>query len=508
MTHSSNNQITLLGEKNPWLWRALLVLLLVMGAALRLIDITDPPLDFHPTRQLRNSIVARSIYYEMLPDADPHLRKLALEFRQRVGVFEPPIIETLVAWTYTWTGGENIAVARVYETLFWLLAGLALFDLARRIASKEAALVALAYYLVLPFSVQASRSFQPDPMMASAFVIGLYFLVRWTEEQNWKWAVLAGLFGGFATLTKIVIAFLVGSAAIAAVLSVYGWRKFWKIPQVWGMAIIMILPAFSFYILRGGERSNEYFISATVEMFQLLSTTKFYAQWLGFLHSIFGLSIIFISLAGIFIATVRVRAILLSLWVGYFVYGLTLPFVMYTHTYYHIQLIPIIALGLALVADAVFRRMGKLEPFWKVAYTAMLIFTLAYPAWIARSVLIAEDFRGEPAHWEQIASVIPPESDTIALTHDYGYRLMYYGWLNPKLWPILAQPSELRGGKRAFYEKFDAIIEGKEFFIVTNFRQLQLQQELSEILYENYPLLVDQDDYLIFDLRTKKQPAE
>jgi len=53
--------------------------------------------------------------------------------------------------------------------LAWLLGGLALYALARRIASADGALVALLYYLFLDFGVIASRSFQPDPLMVGLF---------------------------------------------------------------------------------------------------------------------------------------------------------------------------------------------------------------------------------------------------------------------------------------------------------------------------------------------------
>jgi hypothetical protein len=194
----------------PSNWFILFVILLALGGLLRLLDITDPPLDFQPSRQLRNSLVARDIYYSMLPTATTEQRDLASSFARSVGQYEPPVTESIVAVTYLITGGENFAAARIWSTLFWLVAGIALFDLARRAASQWAALLALAYYLVLPFSVQASRSFQPDPLMTSAFVIGIYFLYRWSEisgvqepapapgsnqldskKETWKWAILA-----------------------------------------------------------------------------------------------------------------------------------------------------------------------------------------------------------------------------------------------------------------------------------------------------------------------------
>lgn len=228
-------------------WFATFIILLALGGVLRLLDITDPPLDFQPSRQLRNSLVARDIYYSLLPTATDEEKTLTKQFASSVGQYEPPIIESIVAVSYFIAGGETIVVARIWETFFWLLAGVALFDLMRRASSPWAALIGLAYYLILPFSVQASRSFQPDPLMTSAFALGVYFLYRWSEEQAWKWAIWAGVFLGLATLVKIVIAFFVGGAAVALVLFTLG-RDFWKSKQVWAMALIMILPALLYYV--------------------------------------------------------------------------------------------------------------------------------------------------------------------------------------------------------------------------------------------------------------------
>ena len=152
----------------PFAGRVLLILLLALGGLLRLLDLTDPPLDFHPTRQLRNSIIARGIYYDLLPDADPSTRALAASIGRVPARYEPPVTETLAAVTYLVAGGESIAIPRLYGTIFWLLAGLCLYDLARRITdSPIAALLSLAYFLVLPLSVQASRSIQHDPLMTT-----------------------------------------------------------------------------------------------------------------------------------------------------------------------------------------------------------------------------------------------------------------------------------------------------------------------------------------------------
>src|SRR5258706_4403054 len=139
-------------QTRPPIWFVLCIILIALGAILRLIDITDPPLDFQPSRQLRNSLVARDIYYSLLPGATDQQRELTSSFARSVGRYEPPISESIVALTYLVTGGETTAAARIWETLFWLAAGGALFDLSGRPASPLAALASLAYYLVLPFS--------------------------------------------------------------------------------------------------------------------------------------------------------------------------------------------------------------------------------------------------------------------------------------------------------------------------------------------------------------------
>jgi len=127
---------------------------------------------------------------------------------------------SLPAPTCSW--GRRLYGWRAFNnSLFWSIAGLALFDLAARAVSGWAGLVALGYYLILPFAVQASRSFQPDPGMVMWIVLTFYALYRWSEKEgraSWTWAILAGAFGGIGVLTKVVAAYIVGAAAVAAVL--------------------------------------------------------------------------------------------------------------------------------------------------------------------------------------------------------------------------------------------------------------------------------------------------
>ncbi len=497
-------------QTRPQTWLPFLIILIALGGLLRLLDITDPPLDFHPTRQLRNTIVARGIYYSLLPNADPHTKQLAQVFRNTTAQYEPPIIESIVALTYRLTGGESYAVFRAWETFFWLLAGIALFDLARRAISPWAGLLGLAYYLVLPFAAQASRSFQPDPLMTAALVIGVYCLYRWSESvslllreegpgtREWRWAILAGLLLGFAVLVKAIIVFLVAGAAVAVVLYTLQF-KFWKSPQVWTMAALTILPPFLFYVVIHPGNNSEYIVNWSVAMAKLLLSTDFYSKWLAFLGSLFGLTAIFLSIAGTLIAPSRLRALLIGLWIGYAVYGLVLPFQMYTHSYYHIQLIPIVALGLAAALSPLIERAATQSPAGRVAFVALIVAVIGYQSWVARSVLMSEDFRHEPAFWKSVGDAIPADAKVIGLTQDYGYRLMYFGWRKVALWPYSTELAEVRNGEVDFSDRFAELTNGRDYFLVTSFGQLDKQPSLKELL-DAYPIAVQGEGYILYDL--------
>jgi len=126
-----------------------------------------------------------------------------------------------------------------------------------------------------------------------------------------------------------------------------------------------------------------------------------------------------------------------------------------------------------------------------------------YPLWVARSVQAAKDYRHEPAYWQDLGNLIPNDGDVIALTQDYGFRLMYYGWTKVSLWPtqIERELSEIRGAQGGdFASEFSDRIEGKGYFLVTAPSQLNKQPSLKEHLEENYPIISQGDGYILFDL--------
>ena len=106
-----------------------LALFIIFGAGIgmRLINFTNPPLDFQAWRQLRSASIARGMYYEMDPSADPKSRELAVEIANQFDIMEPTVFERLVAATYLLLGGEYLFIPRLYAILFWTIGGIGIF---------------------------------------------------------------------------------------------------------------------------------------------------------------------------------------------------------------------------------------------------------------------------------------------------------------------------------------------------------------------------------------------
>lgn len=491
------------GRSQLFLGLSMLVIL-VLGLGIRLYDLTDPPMDFHPTRQIRGLVIARGMYYQMMPAADPSKQETARAFWGSMVDREPQIMERMVALTYLALGQEAIWVARVYSSLAWVIGGVVLFLLARRMVSVDGAVLAVAFYLFLPFGITASRSFQPDPIMVLGFLLAAYALYRWSERPTWQWALWAGALAGLAVLWKLVIAFLIAGMTIGVVLKLKGFKRALRDAQVWTMAALMVLPAAFYYIFGIQGAASSFLQGSTISILDQVLSPSYFMRWAIFLHGMFGLGILFIGLAGVMLSRPVNRAMLFGLWVGYGVYGLFFPHHIPTHEYYHLQLIPVAALSLAPVGDLVLSKIGAQHLFWRALTIGLMLVGAAYPLLITRSVLAGQDFRSEARFWQAVGDAVPDDGKTIALTQNYGHYLSYYGWQRVKLWPTTGELNlaQKRGkDDYDFQAEFADRTADMDYFLVTTMAQLNAQSDLKDTLYNQYPVLAEGDGYLLFDLR-------
>ncbi len=483
----------------------LVAALLLLGFAVRMIDLRDAPFDFNPSRQLRGLIIARGLYYQLSPSSDPDIQQTVVVLGESIVDYEPRIFEGWIALTYKLAGGEVPWIPRAYSILFWTIGGAVLFALARRMVSAEGAFVALGFYLFLPFGIYASRSFQPEPLMVMLLICAAYSAWRWSEEPTWKWAILTGFFAGWTVLEKVLVVFMVLGLLVAVFLHRPGLRAALKDRQVWVIVALTSLPSLIYYlIVLDAQSSQSYLSTYFLSLAPLLFSPEFYVRWLLRLEDLIPLTLIFLGLMTFLAARPLPRSMLLGLWVGYFIYGLTVPHQTITHDYYHLQLVPVVALSLAPIGDWLFNRITEQGKFWQSAFILVLLVSIFYPVWIARSTLLGVSYADQPTYWQTVGEALPVNGKVIALTSLYGQPLAYYGVRRVALWPTTAEQelAELRGRPPQEVQAFFANkVEGRDFFLITAFGQLDDQPELKAILYDNYPIYAQGDSYIIFDLR-------
>ncbi len=487
-----------------WKLALIVVFLLGLGLAIRVYDLTDLPLDFHATRQLFSALKARGMYYETLPGIPEKQREFAIQQWDKKAAIEPEVLERLAAFTYRFTG-EQLWVARLYSALFWVVGGIFLFLLARRLVSPDGALAALAFYLFLPYAVFASRSFQPDPLMTVLILVFWWAMDRWGERPTWKWTVLAGLFGGLAVFVKFVAAFFVVGGALGVILGRYKVREAVRNPRLWVLAGIGVLPG-AVYLGYGIASGNleQYFGGRFVPA--LLLDPLNYWRWMRQIEIVSGVFPLVLGLLGLFFVESKpARAFLLGLWGTYFVYGLYFDYHIASHDYYSLPLVPVTALSLAALADWVLGRLAQVTAPSRVRYLAasgLMLFGLAVNLLDIRSQLDAVDYRPQAAYWAGISRVLDGYP-TVALTQDYGQRMVFWGWRSLIHWPTsgdLYYHTDIREGGRAFTKQFNSLTKDKRFFLVTDLEDLERQPLLKEWLFDHYSIFAQDEDYLIFDL--------
>jgi len=510
MSESQVNQTALFLKPTKPVIIILVTLFLLAGLGVRLIDLDDLPLDFATTRQLHSYIMTRGLYYQMdtpetnaIPEAT---RQFAIETGKSEPQIEPPIMEYLVAFIYRLLGHESMVVARLLSISFWIIGGIPMFLLARKLTTLNGAFIALALYLFNPFGTIASRSFQPDPLMVMFIVWALYFQFEWAEKDTLKTSLLAGIFTGLAVFTKISCVFFVGFSMIAIVL-VKGLKVSLKNKHVYLIAAISLVPALVYYLISATVGGNSGAIFGARWVPALFSDPKWYLNWFMMAKSVVGYYPIVIALLGFFLLRDKKhRIVYFCLWLGYLLYGFMFAYHIYTHNYYHLPLIPIVALGFGAVGGEIFKTLENRSMHWFAKILVMLLFLFSVGLCVmkSRGDMIGESFRHEAKYWKELGNKIGQRSSVIALTHDYGYRLNYWGFIQPQLWPTQGDLTvkELIGSTDPEFETlFKMKTEGKDYFLVTLQNDFESQSNLSTYLFDHYPY-EEGDGYYLFNLRT------
>ena len=485
---------------------AVVVIIFLAGLGIRLYDLTDYPFDFHPTRQMHSYLIARGMYYQNNPEIPQWQQDMAVQQWKAEGLIEPPLMEMMTAEGYRLVGTDAFWIPRLLSIIFWVAGGIGLLLLCMEMFNFQAGLVAVMFYLFLPYGAIASRSFQPDPLMVAMIVFAWWGMARWFRLKTWKAAWLAGILSGAAIFIKAVAVFYIAGAWIGLLVFGVGLKYVWKNGQVWLMGFLSIFPYGCFHIYGmyiSGLLQTQFSGRFFPEMWK---DPVFYLQWKSLISSVTSFEFFLVAaIATLVIASKPIRSMLLGVWAGYFLNGLALSHHFATHDYYHLPLIPMVAIGLAAAAYPLFNKLKDMHWLTHTAVYGLLLFASVLYLWDVRVDLKRVDYRSEIKIWQEIGAKLGHGVPAVSLAHDYGYRLQYWSWITPTDWGTSADFNYLAetGQTFEFEDLFRDKTAGKDFFIVTLFGELDRQPALKEMLEEHYPVLAQTGDYIIYDLRTE-----
>ena len=196
--------------------RNALLVILALALLVRLIGISNPIADHHSWRQADTAAVARNYYANNYRLFYPQV-----DYGGPVGYVEMefPIYSFIVALIY-WPFGTHEFLGRLISILFSLAALFYLFKLVEGFYGYKAASWAAAFYALLPMSIYFGRTVMPESILQFCVIAGMYYFIRWIDEEK------IGHFFLSALLISLAISIKPTSIYISLPLFYLGWWKF------------------------------------------------------------------------------------------------------------------------------------------------------------------------------------------------------------------------------------------------------------------------------------------
>ncbi len=461
---------------------------------LRLAALTQSPLDFQATRQFFSALIARAIYVDHFNQVSATTR--AVMDQGAPANIEPPISEWMAAIMYWLSGGEHLWMPRLIAATAWVSGGLALFLLMRILVDRRAALVATAFYLLNPFAVVASTSFQPDPAMVAAQVWALLVAVLYHRDPTWPMLILAALTAAVAALLKAPGVFI--PVAVFAALSIQrmGLRRGLIDIRLALYVVLAIAPTALWYISRPTTVRSVYFLPG------FFLTPGFWAGWLVITSLVVGLLSLVAAIGAVWIfGRGPTRAALLGWTVGYLALVIGFNYRVATHDYYSLPLIPLVAAGLGLLVAGAGGPRRILAAVALVGAASLLLLDLQ-AGYLHLGPIQAD--AAQVQNYTDAGDLVGHGPGVIALSPAYGYAFDYYGKVVVSDWPHqvdidLDSASGLRDiGAGPRLDQLIASTHAR-WFVVLDMGELDRQPDLKQLLYARYRV-ARSTSYLAFDV--------
>ena len=501
----------------------------VVALCLRLYRIGEPLFDFSPVRQYHSALLARGFYEWLLSG---NLKTIPPD-----GIIEPPILELLASLLYLITGGEHLWIPRLLSALFWIVGGIFVYLIAKKIVSANAAVFSVAFYLLDPAAVLPSRAFMPESLMIMVLVISVFTIMRYFEHSTTGRLMAAVVVSSAALFVKPGLClFQIFGAFVGLMVYRKGLLRSLTSAHLLLFTVVSLVPVGLYYlygVMIGAFLQGQ--VQGKVVPRYLLET-YFWSGWLDQIVSMVGL----VAFAGALLGVLLVgpglpRALMAGLWGGYFLFGLVFTYHIHTHGYYSLQFVPIVALSLGPLWDLVEGYIGRggRHHYRRTVVLGLVVIAVGFAVVEQRATIsgiaqqaggaksfserymgsaVIADYEGRANTYGEIGEIVGHSPRTIFSAADFGYPLLYHGRLDGEYWPTPEMMAWWRsrgrveahlGGATTRRELFDDWYRevSPEYFIVIKSEGWKDDRQLRRLLTRHFSKVARDKDYLVFDLR-------
>lgn len=200
---------------------------------------------------------------------------------------------------------------------------------------------------------------------------------------------------------------------------------------------------------------------------------------------------------------------MIGLWSSYLIMCFVFAYHISTHDYYHLILVPIVALSLGPISSAIIGDQSWASKKWLERVSRWAVLLIAFFLTAGTSI---QAERKQPEELidlnsiQMIGELLHHSTEVIILEPFYGYPTYYHGALAGISWPYrydIVDEGLWDTPIATAEERFKRLNADRtyDFFVIMDLEEYESQNDLRQFLNDNFSIMANNNDHLIFDLR-------
>lgn len=496
----------------------LLTIIILFGALVRMINLTQPLLEGASTRQVETAMIARNFYNHGFKLFYPQVDWFGDDPGYLMQEFY--IIPFIAALFYKLAGGVHEWFLRLISVFSYLIATVMVYKLASYYTNKKIGIISALCFTLSPLSVYLGRAVHPEMLMIFFNMSAVYFFSKYMDENKLCHGLLAALSFVFAVLLKVPNLYMLLPLAFIAYTR-FGWN-FLKQGRLWVLMIVSAVPIALFnyhqHLIRIAF-PNPDMVNFKLEV--IISSLRIYLTGKEFYKAVFDNLVTytltpvgFTLLAfGLLVKIENKRDLLFHVWIlSAAAFFLLMPGQSW-QGYYQMHLLPAACILIGKVIYQFSKSQFYKERFLEKRAFGFLFLFLIFLVVFRYSYAyyrIPENFKYVVETGKAMDQLAEKDALIIASIEN-GVDLVYYS--NRRGWPFTIQLEEKRkhdiaSGEDITGRIYDSIQyleylrgRGAEYFASASKEEFFSNNKFSVYMFKNYKVMRETPHFIIFDLK-------